>query len=189
MKATHVVKHKRRRKGKTDYKKRLALLKSGCKRLVIRKTNKNITISLVETINGIDRTLKSMNSRKLSEFGWMCTKNTPTAYLLGYAFGKNLKTKEKLIIDFGRQTAEKKCKLYAVVKGLIDAGANVNAATEVLPEEDRLKGKHIEEYAKKLENEAFNKKFSLYLKQNFDPRIIVQKFEETKNNIDKKVVK
>jgi len=185
MKTTFEVKHRRRREGKTDYKKRLALLKSGKKRIVIRKSNKYINIQLIETINGVDKTISALNSKKLIEFGWPSGKNTPAAYLVGYAFGKKIAKEKDFIIDFGRQTALKKSKLYAIIKGLIDSGIKLNVSEEVLPTEDRITGKHIEEYAKKLGEKA-TKVFSEYMKKNFQLDNLTKTFNEVKNNIDKK---
>ena len=45
---TQVVPFKRKREGKTDYKKRLKLLSSSKPRLVIRKSLKNMTVQIIE---------------------------------------------------------------------------------------------------------------------------------------------
>ena len=42
------VKPRRRREGKTDYRKRLRLLRSGKVRMVVRKSLKNTQIQLIE---------------------------------------------------------------------------------------------------------------------------------------------
>jgi len=48
-----------------------------------------------------------------------------------------------------------------------------------MPSEDRISGKHIEEYAKSLESdkEKYQKQFSKYLKENVDPKSLTKMFE------------
>jgi len=43
---SYVVYYRRRREGKTDYAKRLALVKSGKTRMVVRRSNKGLVIQL-----------------------------------------------------------------------------------------------------------------------------------------------
>ena len=45
---TRSVPFRRKREGRTDYKKRLAMLKSGKARLVVRKTLKNIYAQIIK---------------------------------------------------------------------------------------------------------------------------------------------
>ena len=47
-KKTYTVPFRRKREGKTNYKKRLGLLKSKSLRLVVRKSNKHILVQLVD---------------------------------------------------------------------------------------------------------------------------------------------
>ena len=47
----------------------------------------------------------------------------------------------KAIVDFGLQS--KADRLFALVKGAIDAGLEINCPEEAFPSEDRLSGKHI----------------------------------------------
>ena len=56
----------RRRKGITDYRKRLALLKSGIPRAVVRFTNAKIVIQITEFSNQGDRVLASATSSDLT---------------------------------------------------------------------------------------------------------------------------
>ena len=44
--AKHVLPYRRKREGRTNYKKRLALLKSGQPRLVIRRSNRYLQFQL-----------------------------------------------------------------------------------------------------------------------------------------------
>ncbi len=144
-KNTHTVPHRRRREGKTNYKKRLRLLTSKKKRLVIRKTNTRIIAQIVDYKPEGDKIITSADSSQLRKFSWQYSgKNTIAAYLVGYLVGKKaLKQKvNEAIVDIGLISPIKGSKIYAVVKGAIDAGLKVNAG-EVFPSEERIKGKHI----------------------------------------------
>ena len=84
--------HKRRREQKTDYKKRLALLKSGVPRLVIRKSLENMRVQIVSFNPSGDKTVASAFSAELGEFGWKGGNgNLPAAYLTGLLAGLRAK--------------------------------------------------------------------------------------------------
>ena len=51
-----------------------------------------------------------------------------------------------------------------------------------------ITGKTIEDYAKKLDKEKADKKFSAYLKQGFDPKNMVNAFNAAKKKIDESKV-
>ena len=55
----------RRRKGITDYRKRLALLKSGTPRAVVRFTNAKIMIQITEFANQGDKVLASATATSI----------------------------------------------------------------------------------------------------------------------------
>ncbi len=149
------VKFRRRRENKTDYRKRLALLKSGEPRAIVRKTLKNtiVQISLYDE-NG-DRIVTSANSLELKKLGWnFSTKSVPAAYLTGYLAGKRAikNNLESAVLDLGMQRPTKGGRVFAALKGMLDAGLEIPYSEEILPDEDRLNGKHInEEIASKVE--------------------------------------
>jgi len=154
MKPTYVVKHRRRREGKTNYRKRLKLLLSGKPRFVVRKTNKYIICQYVVSKEGQDRVLKQVNSKALAKYGWKGSfKNLPAAYLTGYLLGK-LVGKKEAILDMGLYPSTKGSRIYAALKGALDAGMKIPHDEEVLPPEDRIKGKHINEEVVKLFEEV-----------------------------------
>jgi len=137
---------KRKRDGKTNYKRRLALLKGRIDRLVVRKTNKYLIVQIVRYEPNGDKVLVSANSKELLKLGWTSScKNIPAGYLTGLVLGKKANEKKltESIVDLGLQTPIKGSRLYAVIKGVIDSGLNVPASEEVFPPEDRLKGTHI----------------------------------------------
>lgn len=137
---------KRRREGKTDYQKRLQLLKSGKPRLVVRKSLNYVTAQLTEFNGKGDKILVAATSKELRKLGWnFACDNLPAAYLTGLLIGKKSLDKKitDVILDSGLYASVKESRIYAVVKGAKDAGLNVPADEEILPSEERIKGEHI----------------------------------------------
>ncbi len=146
MKKGYIVQHRRRREKKTNYRKRLALLKSGKIRVVIRRSVKNIRIQFVEWNGKGDETLSQTFSKELKKYGWdhYCG-NVPASYLTGFLAGIKAKKKgiKEGVLDIGIQTSTKGSRIYAALKGLLDAGIEIPHSPEILPAEDRIYGKHI----------------------------------------------
>lgn len=140
------LKLRRRFENKTDYKARLALLKSGLPRIVVRKTNKYVITQIIGSKEAQDFVICSVNSKELKKYGWnLSLKNIPASYLTGFLLGTIAKKNkvEKAILDLGLQRSTKGSKIYAVLKGCIDAGIDVTCSKDILPSEDRIKGKHL----------------------------------------------
>lgn len=141
---------KRRKQNKTDYAKRIRLLKSGSPRLVFRKTNRYLVTQYITSKQAKDRIEFGLNSKHLLNNGWPkelegSLKSIPAAYLLGFLAGKKIvRDKKKIpIVDFGMLRTIHKTKVYGFLKGLIDAGVKINCKEEAFPSEDRLKGSHL----------------------------------------------
>ncbi len=148
----YTVRYRRQRDGRTDYKKRLNLLKGKVDRLVIRKTNTKIILQAVRYNPDGDKVLLTVNSSELKKMGWSHTcKNIPAAYLAGLLFAKKAKENKigKLILDLGLISPYKGSKAFSAVKGVIDGGLNVPVSEEVFPSEERLKGDHVVAYLEK----------------------------------------
>jgi len=143
------VKPRRRREGKTDYKKRLRLLKSRKVRMVIRKSINNTQVQFVEYKEGGDSILATANSNELvNKYNWkFSTSATPAAYLTGLLAGKRAKDKgiNECILDIGRYIPVTGSKIFASLKGVIDAGIDCPHNEEKLPDENRISGKHIDD--------------------------------------------
>lgn len=140
------IKFRRRNEKKTDYAARLAMLKSGQPRLVVRKSNKYITAEIVKSKNAQDSVACYANSKELRAFGWKSSfKSIPASYLTGLLIGaKAKKCKiDSAILDAGIQISTKGSKIYAVLKGALDAGLDVRHSKDVLPSEERIKGGHL----------------------------------------------
>jgi len=141
---TYIVSHRRRRKGKTDYRLRLGVLKSGKPRLVIRKSSNNISCQIISYDPKGDRVIAYADSRNLREYGWNghCG-NVPAAYLTGMLCGTKAKANVKeTVADLGLYTSVKGSRLYAAIRGVSDAGINVPHSEDVVPPKDRIEGRH-----------------------------------------------
>ncbi|MDD5651581.1 MAG: 50S ribosomal protein L18 [Candidatus Nanoarchaeia archaeon] len=153
------VRYSRKAEGKTDYKNRLLLLKSKKTRLVVRKSLNNINVQFVNFDKKGDKVIVSANSYELKKkYNWkFSTGNIPAAYLTGYLCGIKAKSKniKEAILDLGLQSKGER--LYAALKGVVDAGIKIPHSADILPSDNRIYGTHISEYAKKANKLQFNK--------------------------------
>jgi large subunit ribosomal protein L18 len=136
---------RRRFEGKTDYKARFYLLKSGKSRVVFRKTNKYLQGQLVTSEVAKDKVLVTVSTKDLLKHGWPeklsgSLKSLPAAYLMGYLLGKKSKVKDG-ILDMGLLTHVPKSRVYAFVRGLRDSGFEIPCNEEVLPDDEMLNRK------------------------------------------------
>lgn len=133
--------YRRRREAKTNYAKRLALIKSREPRMVIRKSNKNIIIQFIEFDAGGDRVIHGANSLSLKKaFGWPAKRNTWTAYLTALCAGVGAKKKgvKGFAVDIGMARPTKGSILFAALKGAVDAGLETSYKEDKVPA-DKLK--------------------------------------------------
>jgi len=184
------VDFRRKREGKTDYRKRLRLLLGNKPRLVINLSLKNITAQIAEYHEDGDKITASASSKEIEKkFGWKASRsNLPAAYLTGYLVGKKAIKNglKEAILDIGLLNSVKGGKIYSALKGALDAGLNIPCSKEILPDDDSIKGKHISDYASKLskeDNKKYEKVFSLYIKKGIKPEELPKYFEETKKKI------
>ena len=139
---------KRQREHKTDYLKRLKLLKSGKPRLVFRRTNKYLIAQYIVSEKAQDKIIFGATSKTLIKFGFpekSSFKSIPASYLFGYLVGKKIKEKklEEPILDFGMLRLLHKTKEYAFLKGLKDAQIKINCKEELFPEQERINGRDL----------------------------------------------
>jgi large subunit ribosomal protein L18 len=180
---------KRRRLGLTDYRLRLKLLLSGKPRLVLRRSNRYIYAQLVLSQTGSDKTFTSASSKELIKFGYPAgLTSAPACYLTGLLMAKRVLKLgfKEAILDMGLIHHVAKSNLYAFVKGCRDGGLEIPCSEEVLPEEFRISGGHIAEYAKLLkanDQEKYTKQFSHFISANVQPENLVDVFNEVKRKI------
>ena len=144
---------RRRREGKTNYHKRLILLKSKFPRLVVRKTNKYILLQIVESKQAQDKVLYSVSTKELLKSGWPeekkgSLKSLAAAYLAGLLIGKKVIAStsskddvghiKKVILDSGLIPSTKGSRVYAVVKGVSDSELEVTFDEKIVPTDEMI---------------------------------------------------
>lgn len=180
---------RRRREQKTDYYLRRKLLISRLPRLVVRRKANTILAQIIESLPDGDRVLVTAHSNELRRnYGWKghCG-NVPAAYLTGLLIGLKAQKKKikKTILDIGLQPSIKNNSLFAVLKGALDGNLEIPHGENILPDDSRIRGEHIAEYAKILsENpELYKRQFSQQLKRGVKPENLPQHFDQVKNTI------
>ncbi|HJZ18678.1 MAG TPA: 50S ribosomal protein L18 [Candidatus Nanoarchaeia archaeon] len=160
---------RRRREGKTDYLKRLKLLKSHAPRIVFRKTNKYVISQYLSSKGIKDKVEIGVNSKQLLKYGWPkefegSLKSIPASYLVGLLMGRKIAKgkKETPIADFGMIRNLHKTKIFAFLKGLVDAGIKMKYDKNTFPEDERVRGanlkKDFSEIFEKIKSEIENEK-------------------------------
>lgn len=147
----YFVPYRRRREGKTNYYQRTKLVVADVPRMVVRKTNRHIIIQLVTAEMDGDRTLVAANSSELAQYGYKgSTSSTPAAYLTGLLFGAKARKAQYdgAVLDIGLNRATPGARVFAALKGVVDAGFDVPHGEEILPDDTRIKGAHIAAYNK-----------------------------------------
>lgn len=184
----YTVGYRRRREGKSNYKTRLKLLLSKKPRLVLRCSLNKITAQIIEFRQEGDVVAATANSDELKKFGWNFNgKNLSSAYFVGLLIGKKAAEKKikEAVLDIGLKMAVKGSRLFSCLKGAVDAGLDVRHSPVIFPKEERIKGKHIEDYARKLKEnkELYQKQFAGYIKAGIDPMQITKIFDDVKKKI------
>ncbi|MEM7816816.1 MAG: 50S ribosomal protein L18, partial [Candidatus Aenigmatarchaeota archaeon] len=112
---------------------------------VIRKSLDNISVQFIRYNPNGDQTIASAFSTELKKFGWTKTGNIPAAYLTGLLAGKKAKEKNitEAVLDLGLQASTKGSRIYAALKGVLDAGLSIPHSKEILPSDERIRGEHI----------------------------------------------
>ena len=139
---------RRRREGRTDYRRRLRLLRSGEARAVVRRSLNQTQVQIVAYDERGDRVVASAVSDELKQFGWTGgTGNVPAAYLTGLLAGRRAAKQgvSSAVLDLGVQHPTGGGRLFAAAKGLLDAGVKVPHGEEVLPSDARIRGAHLGE--------------------------------------------
>jgi large subunit ribosomal protein L18 len=162
-------------------------------RLVVRLSNEHALVQVVEAGAQGDRVITSAFSKELvSKYGWKgsCS-NIPAAYLTGFIAGmKALKTDiKKAVLDIGLKRNSKGAKVFAALKGGIDAGLEVPHGEDIFPNSERLRGESIAQYAEQLSTipEQYEKRFSQYLRRELKPQDLPSHFDEVRARIEKEL--
>ncbi|MFO8052095.1 MAG: 50S ribosomal protein L18 [Thermoplasmatota archaeon] len=151
------VPFRRRREGKTDYRARLALLKSRKPRAVVRKSLSGMQVQLIEYADEGDRVVVNASYKDLRKMGWSYSlKDISASYLVGLMAAVRAGKAEidEAVLDLGIQEPTKGSRVFATLKGLLDGGLEVPHGDGIFPEEERLtgEGRDIEGLKENFEN-------------------------------------
>jgi len=144
-----LVHFRRRRAGRTDYQRRLGLLKSGIPRMVVRKTNRYVVVHVSKLSEKGDVTVAHATSQALKEYGFAGKCNAPSAYLTGMLVAKMAKAAgvKQVILDIGLHTNTQGSIVFCAQKGAIDAGLESSLNEDKLPPAERISGSHLKNAA------------------------------------------
>jgi large subunit ribosomal protein L18 len=183
------VPFRRRREGKTNYRSRRALVLSKVPRLVVRLTLKHAIVQVIEAEAIGDRVVVSAHSRELTKtYGWLSNcGNVPSAYLTGLLCGFKAMANgvEKAFLDVGLHIPSKGTRIFAALKGVLDAGVEVPHSEDILPDESRISGKHITDYGSYLASDAevYQQKFSKSISRGLRSEELSEHFSSVKDKI------
>ena len=185
--SNYKVAFRRRREGKTDYGARIKLIDYEKSRLVVRVSNAQATVQIVDYAPEGDITVASAVGKQLANYGYLGnTGNITGVYLTGYLCAKRALAAgvEYAILDIGLRSPIKGSKIFAALKGAVDAGLEVPHGDFIFPEDERIRGEHVANYAESLDAEEVAKKFSKYFERGLNPKDLPENFDETVKNID-----
>ena len=185
--SNYKVAFRRRREGKTDYGARIKLIDYEKSRLVVRISNNQATVQIVDYSPEGDITRASAVGKQLADYGYLGnTGNITGVYLTGYLCAKRALAAgiDYAILDIGLRSPIKGSKVFAALKGALDAGLEVPHGDFMFPEDERIRGEHIANYAESLDDDEKAKKFSKYLERGLEPADLPANFDETVEKID-----
>jgi large subunit ribosomal protein L18 len=192
MPSNHYVQiFRRRREGKTDYRKRKGIILGKYPFVSVHISGRYIYSQILQPSPKGDKTIASASSRDLvKKFGWDgSTKNLPSAYLTGFYLGHlaSEKSLKEIVLYSGVGRYVHGSRIASLICGAKDAGLEVHVDDESLPHEDRISGKHISNYSDKLEKEDKEKRqriFSKLLSSGLNPSQYPSRFESVKAKIE-----
>jgi large subunit ribosomal protein L18 len=164
---------KRIRRNKTNYRKRESVLISRQNFITIKVSNQNVLAQILKPQIKGDIVITSVHSRELIGYGWRGSlNNIPACFAIGMLLGNKAKEKgiKKAILYIGNDQFTSR--IGACLKGIVQAGIDVPVSDESFPDESRLRGKHIADYAQKIKTEGiekYNRLFSSLLRGGLKP--------------------
>jgi large subunit ribosomal protein L18 len=157
--------------------------------MVIRGSLKNISIQLIKAEIAGDKIIVSVHSNELAKkYGWQGGGgNLPVAYLTGLLCGYKAIANgvKEAVLDLGLQAPTKGSRVFAVLKGALDAGVMIPHDESKLPDEKRIQGVHVTEYAKKLSSsqDIYQRQFSEQLSRGLRPEELTGHFSQVRQKI------
>lgn len=113
--------------------------------VTVQISNENTLVQIHKPEFTGDKVIASAHSRFLISKGWKGSrKNIPAAYLTGYYAGKKALSKGAKDVILYSGTRRYTQRMAAALRGVIDAGLDVPADKEVLPNDERINGEHLQ---------------------------------------------
>ena len=84
----------------------------------------------------------------VANYGWpenLSQKNIPASYLVGFAMGKAAVAAghSEAVLDIGLAASSSGSRVFAALKGMVDAGLDIPHSDEIIPSDDRISGSHV----------------------------------------------
>lgn len=186
---TYVHTLKRIRDDKTNYRKRAAILIGRHSFVTVKVSDQNVAAQVLKPTPTGDIVLASAHSRELAKQGWKgALNNLPACYLTGALVAKKALEKgvKNAVLYIGKDHFTSR--VAACMKGIVDGGVTMPISEESLPEQERISGQHIADYAGTLKEnqEKYNSRFSAILKNGLNPEDYPSHFEEIKSKLSGK---
>ena len=186
-KRPYISAQRRRKEGKTDYRKRKAAIISRMILAAPRISGKNVSVQFISPEIIGDRVVISSHSRELSKYGWNGSRNSlPAAYLTGLLAGlKGVSKKVNGVVMYvGVARFVNGSRLASIVKGIQDSGIKIVADEASLPTDDRIRGEHIAAYSKSFSDEKELKgRFSGIISSGLSPGDYPKHFDDVHKKI------
>jgi large subunit ribosomal protein L18 len=144
---------------------------------------------MVKAEVGGDRVIVAAGSGELiKNYGWQGGEgNIPAAYLTGLLCGFKAAANgvEEAVFDLGLHAPTKGSRVFAALKGALDGGVMIHHDKDKLPDEKRIQGLHVAEYAKQLSSspDVYQKQFAERLSRSFHPEEMAEHFSQVKQKI------
>lgn len=187
---TYVHTLKRIRDDKTNYRKRAAILIGRHSFVTVKVSDQNVAAQVLKPTPTGDIVIASSHSRELAKQGWKgAFNNLPACYLTGMLLGKKALGKEvkNAVLYIGKNHFTSR--VAACLKGIVDSGVSMPVSEESLPDEERITGQHIAEYAGTLKEnqEEYSLRFSAILKNGLNPEDYPSHFAEVRSKLSGKL--
>jgi large subunit ribosomal protein L18 len=187
---TYIHTLKRIRDDKTNYRRRAALLIGRHSFVTVKVSDQNVAAQVLKPTSTGDLVLASAHSRELEKQGWKGgLNNLPACYLTGLLVANKALEKgvKNAVLYIGKDHFTSR--VAACMKGILDGGVSMPVSEESLPEQGRITGQHIADYASTLKEnqEEYNSRFSAILKNGLSPEDYPSHFEEIKSKLSGKL--
>jgi large subunit ribosomal protein L18 len=183
---TYVHTLKRIRDDKTNYRKRAAILIGRHSFVTVKVSDQNVAAQVLKPTPTGDIVIASAHSRELEKQGWKgALNNLPACYLTGILVAKKALEEgvKNAVLYIGKDHFTSR--VAACMKGIVDGGVSMPVSEESLPEQERISGQHIAEYAASLKEnqQEYNSRFSAILKNGLSPEDYPSHFQEIKSRL------